>query len=201
MKSYKHLWDEFISDKNIREAIHKASLGNKSKKVKNRLKKIDANKEKYIPKIRDIAENFRNGNHKPIEIYDGIQRKKRTIIVPNPYEQVVHHMVVNTLRPIWQIFRFDYPHKGHGRCIDFMGFRFYRDKVTLRKSIMLKASRKARRIAKKDKVYWYDAAQMVSYCGWFKSCDAYGCFEARIYPYVQIRNLRKKISHHSRKVA
>ena len=87
------------------------------------------------------------------------------------------------------------------RALDFMGFRFFRDKVILRKSIMLKASRKARRIAKKDKVSWYDAAQMVSYCGWFKSCDTYGCFEARIYPYVQKRNLRKKISHHSRKVA
>ena len=348
MKSYKHLWDEFISDQNIREAIHKASLGNKSKKVKAKLKRIDKNPDKYIPIIRDIAEHYRNDYHKPIVIYDGIQRKKRTIIVPNCYEQVVHHMVVNVLKPVfmhsmyqhsygsipkrgshsgkkqlakwlpskyvlkldihkyfdsvsqeiliaklervirdrkflnilkiivtatddgiplgfytsqwfanfyltdldhyisstlgyghymrymddmvilgnnkrklhelkrqieeylrselelelnenWQVFRFDY--KGRGRCIDFMGFEFWRNKIVLRKSIIIKASRKAKKISKKGHVSWYDAAQLLSYCGWFKATDTYECFEKNIVSYVNIKQLKRKVSRHSRKVA
>lgn len=353
LKTYKNLWDDFISEKNIREAIHNASLGKKSKHLKRRLKQMNENPDKYIEKIRFIASHYKNGVHTPVQIYDGIQRKRRTIIVPNPYEQVVHHMAVNVLKPMmmhsmyhhsygsipnrgshagkkqlckwlpskyvlkmdvkkyfdsvsqdilieklekkikderfmevlrtiihatetgiplgfytsqwfanfyltdldhyitselgfghymrymddmvvlgnnkrklhelkniieaylrdelsltlkenWQIFRFDYLHKNgtrHGRGIDFMGFWFFRNKIILRKSIMLKAARKAKRISKKEHVSWYDACQMVSYCGWFKSCNTYGHFEKRIKPYVNIRVLKKKISHHSRKAA
>ena len=33
-------------------------------------------------------------------IYDGITRKVREIIVPSDHEQVIHHMIVNVLKPI-----------------------------------------------------------------------------------------------------
>ena len=36
----------------------------------------------------------------------------------------------------------------HGRALDFMGFKFYRNRTTLRHNIMLRASKKARRIKK-----------------------------------------------------
>jgi hypothetical protein len=82
-----------------------------------------------------------------------------------------------------------------------MGFEFWRNKIVLRKSIIIKASRKAKKISKKGHVSWYDAAQLLSYCGWFKATDTYECFEKNIVTYVNIKQLKRKVSRHSRKVA
>ncbi len=351
MKSYNNLWNKLISDENIKTALHSASLGNKNKKLKKRLKYMDEHSDIYIPMFRHIVENYRNGHHTPVTIYDGISRKKRTIIVPSATEQVVHHMVVNILKPIfmkpmyahsygsipnrgaqggkktiekwlpskyvlkmdirhyfdsvsqdvlvdmlerkikdkkflellktiisvtdngiplgfytsqwfanfylteldhyiadelgyghyirymddmvvfnnnkkdlhrlrrqiqiyikenlklelkgnYQVFRFDYTNRNGkriGRPLDFMGFKFYRDRTILRKSIMLKASRKAKRLAKKDKINHHDAAQMLSYLGWFTPTDTYNYFRKYVTPYVNIRNLKKKVSRYARK--
>lgn len=71
----------------------------------------------------------------------------------------------------YQIFRFDYidkkDGKRKGRPIDFMGFKFYRDKTTLRRSIMLKATRKAKKMSKKKKLTWFDSCQLIIYMGYF----------------------------------
>lgn len=354
MKSYNHLWEEFISEENIKLAIKRAFKG-KKKRRKN-VKEIIDHQEEWIPKIKYYAEHFYNYPHKPIEIYDGISRKKRTIIVPTPMEKIVHHMIINVMRPIfkrgmyehsyasipkrgahkgkkhiekwinhdarnvkyclkmdikkyfqsvdteilkqklrriihderfvslletlinvhdngiplgfftsqwfanfclqdldhyikesigathyirymddmvifvsnkrklhqikediehylrdelglcmkenWQVFRFDYTDrkkKRRGRDLDFMGFRFYRDKTTLRKSIMLKASRKAKKIAKKEKATAYDARQMLSYMGYIDKTDTYGMYEERIKPYVNVQSCKRKVSKFDRK--
>ena len=352
MKTYNNLWDILISDENISKSIHKARLGNKSKKFKKKIQYMEEHKDIYIPYFRDLAEHFQNAEHEPRIIYDGITRKQRTIIVPTAQEQVMHHMIVNTLNPMfmksmyrhtygsipkrgchlgkkrlrkwlpskyvlkldvhhffdsvdqdilieklrkkikdekvinlcttvirvldhgiplgfftsqwfanfyltdldhyiadelgyghmmrymddivvlssnkkelhklvkliekylneslnltlkgnWQIFRFDYCYHGKsgGRCIDFMGYKFYRDRIVLRKTIMMKATRKARRIAKKDTVTWYDSAQMLSYCGYFKHTDTYDCFQKYIKPNVNVKRLKHKVSIHSKKLA
>lgn len=351
MKTYKHLWDELVSDDNIKKAMHNARLGNKSKRLKRKIKRMEDNPEKFIPYFKNYVEHYSNARHIPRTIYDGISRKKRTIIVPTAEEQVVHHMVVNVLSPIflksmyahtygslpkrgcyagmkqlqkwlpskyvlkidvhhffesidqdiliemlnrkikdekflklcstiirvldfgiplgfytsqwfanfyltgldhyiadelgfghmirymddivvlhsnkkelhkllkkiniyleslnlklkgnWQIFRFDYNYRGKygGRCIDFMGYKFYRNRTILRKSIMLKASRKALKIDKKANVTWYDAAQMLSYCGYFKHTDTYECFQKYLKPHINVRRLKHKVSVHSKKLA
>ena len=104
----------------------------------------------------------------------------------------------------WQVFRFDYSYtdrKGHkhtgGRFLDFMGYRFYRNRTTMRKSILYKATRKARRLKQPT---WYSASQMISYVGRFKETDTYGVFQTWIKPYVRIRNLRKIVSRHQRRL-
>lgn len=337
MKTYKHLWDNFISGENILLAMRNASLGNKNKRTKIVLKKMRDNPEKYIPKIRKYALHFKNARHKPVEIYDGIVRKKRTIIVPKPFEQVIHHMVVNTLKPIFMksMYQHSYgsiPGRGgvsaskqarkwlpckyilktdirkyfdtvdqavlirqlerkikderfmallreiisatesgiplgfytsqwfanfyltefdhwvteklgathyirymddmvvfgddkavlHGyreriaeylsdnlmvemkgnwqvfefgkRDLDFMGFRFFPHKTILRRSIMYKASRKAKRLSRKAKITWYDACQMLSYNGWLKSTNSYGFFQTEIKPFVSIKKLKHIVS-------
>ena len=341
MKSYNHLWEKFISDENIELAIKNASRGKRDRaSVKRELENPE-----FRNIIRAYAADYHNAHHKPKVIYDGIQRKKRTIIVPNFREQVVHHMVVNILQPIflhgmyehsygsipkrgghkgkeairkwisrggknckyvlkmdikkyfdsipheiyidnlqkiihderfmavleeitsvipkglplgfytsqwtanwylqgldhyikevlkapyyirymddmvvfcpnkrrlhqmrdsieaylrdnlglvlkdnWQIFRFDY--NGKYRFLDFMGFRFYRDRTTLRKSIMLKASRKARRLYKADKITVHAARQMLSYLGWIIHTDSYGFYLAWIKPIVSFQYLKRKI--------
>lgn len=126
-----------------------------------------------------------------------------------------------TLKDNWQIFRFEYevkPKKGaapmpdatpngkkkkkpktRGRAIDFMGFVFHYNRTTMRKSILGRSRRKANRIAKKDKVTWYDACAMLSYMGWYDHTDTYDYFEEYIKPAVDIRKLKKIVSKHSRK--
>ena len=98
MKSYKHLWEDFISHENIVLAIDNSS---KHKRKRKEVRKVYQNKEKYIKPIqKSLIGGFKNSKHIPKEIYDGIQRKKRTIIVPTYREQIVHHALINILKPI-----------------------------------------------------------------------------------------------------
>lgn len=97
MKTYKNLYDNFLSDENILLAIHNAAQ-NKRKRAS--VQWYLNNPEKGVIKIRRYASHFYNMPHRPVQIYDGITRKKRVIIVPTFKEQVVHHMIVNILKPI-----------------------------------------------------------------------------------------------------
>ena len=346
MKSYNHLWEQFITDSNIELAIHNASLGKRDRNsVKRRLEDPSFNH-----KVKYYATHFRNRHHVPKEIYDGIQRKKRTIIVPTFEEQVVHHMVVNVLKPIfmhgmyehsygsipgrgshkgkkviekwirndpknckyvlkmdirkyfdsisheilirklrliihdeqfmdileeiinaipngiplgfytsqwfanwylqgldhyikeklgakhyirymddmvifdsskkrlhkmrktieeylfyslgltlkdnWQVFRFDF--FGKYRFLDFMGFRFYRNRTTLRKSIMLKMTRKAKHIFKKGEINAYVSRQMLSYLGWIKHTNSYSMYLDHIKPLISFQELKATIGNYDR---
>lgn len=105
------------------------------------------------------------------------------------------------LKDTWQVFRMDYVKDGrhYGRPLDFMGFRFYCDKTTLRKSIMLNACQKARRIYLKHKLTTYEARQMLSYIGWLDATDTYAMYLKRIKPYVVVKRLKRKIGAHDRK--
>jgi retron-type reverse transcriptase len=98
MRTYRNLYAEFISDDNIKLAIQNFSKG---KKRRNKVRKILADLDTYIPKIREYAINFTPFEHKPKEIYDGISRKKRKIVIPTVMESIVHHMIVNVLKPMF----------------------------------------------------------------------------------------------------
>ncbi len=387
MKSYNHLYEQYITKENCKLALWNATKNKSTKRKKNRARKLRRNKIKEIPKILEYAkyDNFHNYYHKPVKIYDGINRKVREIIVPNDHEQVVHHMVVNILKPIllpkfyehsygsipgrgshkakktikkwikrdpsnvkyclkmdikkyfnnvnhdilkqmfrdlihdekflsiifkiidvipgnkgiplgfytsqwianmyltgldhfikevlkvkyyirymddmvifgsnkrtlhrireaiskylnikldlelkenWQVFRFDYidkrlklkseniidakecfdmmnnnkkkdPTKSRhlGRDLDFMGFRFFRDHVILRKSIMLKSTRKAKRIYKKRKPTIYDCRQILSYLGWVKATNVYNMYLKYIKPYINFRRCKRYVSKYDR---
>lgn len=335
------MFEKFISDANIELAIKNASRGKRKRKsVKRRLENPN-----FKAEIKYYATHFINRKHNPKQIYDGIQRKKRTIIVPAFDEQVIHHMLINVLKPIfmrgmyqhsygsipkrgglkgkkaierfikhhsksckyvlktdikkyfdsiphdilieklekiihderimailreiinvipvglplgfytsqwlanwylqgldhyikeelhapfyarymddkvifcsnkrklhkmiesineylkglglklkenWQIFKFDY--NGKYRFLDFMGYRFYRNRTTLRKSIMIKLTRKARKIYRKEKVNAFDAKQMISYLGWLKYTDTYNMYLMWVKPIVNFQELKRKVS-------
>lgn len=105
------------------------------------------------------------------------------------------------LKSNWQVFRFSYIDRDgiqRGRDLDFMGFRFFRNRTILRKSIMLKATRKARKISKKDKATILDARQMLSYLGWIDCTDTYDMYEKWIKPYVNFRQLKQKVSRYDK---
>lgn len=352
MKSYSHLWEQFVSDDNIKLAIANSSLG---KRDRTDVKEIYENPDVFIPAIRAYAENFTNRPHVPKEIYDGISRKRRIILVPWYEEQIIHHMLVNCLKPIflkgmyehsygslpgkgvhsakkrierwtshdtrnvkyylkldirkyfntiphdilkqmlqkrlhderflkvlfevidvtdvgipigfytsqwlanwyltgldhyikeelqavyyvrymddmvvfgpnkrqlhkikesieaylknylgltlkdnWQIERFTYTDRNgneRGRDLDFMGFRFYRNRTVLRKTILIKASRKAMRIGRKAVVTIHDCRQMLSYIGWFGCTNTYKIYQQRIKPFVDMRILRRKVSRYDK---
>lgn len=354
MKTYKHLFEKLVAEDNVHLAIHNASLGKHDRPV---VQEICNNEDIHIPRLQALCENYKNHNHTPKEIYDGISRKKRIILVPAHDEQVVHHMIVNVLKPIfmkslyehsygsipgrgshlakkhiekwikrdpkntkyclqmdvrkyfdsvphdilkaklskiikdkkfldllftiidvqpigiplgfytsqwlanfylteldhyikeqlcatyfvrymddmvifgankrtlhklqklisnyletqlglkmkstWQVFKIEYEDKQgktHGRPLDFMGFKFYRNRTTLRRKIMLRASRKARKIAKKIIITIYDCRQMLAYAGWIAVTNVHSFYVLWIKPYVNLSLLRRQISIYDRRV-
>ena len=107
------------------------------------------------------------------------------------------------LKGDWQVFRFEYVAKDGtvcGRMLDFMGFQFHRDRITMRKSTIQRARAKAFRIKAKEKITWYDAAVMLSYMGWFQHTDTYDYYLKYIKPNVNV-NLRKNIRQVEQKEA
>lgn len=128
--------------------------------------------------------------------------KKELHKIRNEVEQKLHDMGL-LMKYNHQVFRFDYisrkDNRRKGRPLDFMGFKFYRDRTILRKSLMLSATRKARRIAKKKRKTWYDAAGMLSYIGWVDNTNTYQMYEKQIKPFVEVRRLKKIVSSHARK--
>lgn len=343
MKSFNHLYEQLISEENIKLAIRLSSRG---KRKRSCVQKYVNNPDEHIVPIQEMVKTYRNSRHQPVEIYDGISRKKRTIIVPKYREQIVHHMLVNVLKPImqrsmyyhsygslpgkgghrgkkyidkwirtdkantkyclkmdvrkyfdsvphdvvkaqmrklvhdeeflrvlfevidvtetglplgfytsqwlanwylteldyfikqklgakyyvrymddmvildgdktnlhrmkdeieeylskelglelkdnWQVFPID------ARPLDFMGFRFYRNKTTLRKSILMKAFRKARKVGAKDKPTLFEIRQMMSYFGWLNVTDTYDVYYSNIRPFFSFQYGRRRISNHER---
>lgn len=104
----------------------------------------------------------------------------------------------------WQIFRFHYIRRNGkeiGRFLDFMGFKFYRNRTTIRKSILLRATRKARKINKKDVITWYDSVQFISYLGWFKHTNCFSYYNKYIKPNVNLSECKQLVRRHSKKIA
>ena len=355
MKTYKNLWDDFISDDNIKLAIKNAAKGKKKRKdVKRILMFYGYEPNKVIKYFRRYASNYINDMHTPIIIYDGISKKKRTIIVPSFRELVIQHMLVNVLKPmflngvyersygsipnrgahdgkkaiekwikkdiknckyvlkldikkyfesiphdvlieklskelkdkrvlnvllrilpvtenglplgfytsqwlsmwylkdfdhlvkekmyaphyirfaddmvifgsnkryLWhtydciveelkklglslnnrsQLFRFIYRENGEkrGRDLDFMGFRFFRNRTILRRGIYYKMCRKARKIYKKAKTSIYELRQMMSYLGYIKDSDVYMSYLQYIKPFFDFQKAKRRISKYDKR--
>ena len=135
------------------------------------------------------------------------KNKKQLHRICNAIKEFLNKRLHLTLKSDWQVFRFEYidrkTGKTRGRFIDFMGFTFHHNRICLRKSILKKAVRKARKIARKKRqgkpVTWYDAQQMISYLGWFKHTDTYGYFQRTIKQLINVQQLKRKISNHQRR--
>lgn len=352
MKSYHHLYETAISEETRRKAVHKVITGRH--KMRN-LRRYSANEELTVQKAERWISNYQNAHHYTIEIYDGIKRKRRKILVPTFEELTVQHCLVEAMMPMfrrgmyehtyasipdrgshdakklitkwirrdaknckyvlkmdikqffptiphdrlkerlrkkihderfleilfkiidvtdvglplgfytsqwlagwylepldhyikevlkavnfvryqddmvifgankrqlnkmrqeiqkymeeelglemnakWQVFRFDRERKGKriGRDLDFMGFRFWRDRVTLRRSNWYRICRKARRLARKDRTTIYDCRQMMSALGWIKATNVYAAYRRFIRPYVNFQQMKRRISAYDRR--
>lgn len=81
--------------------------------------------------------------------------------------------------------------KEEAEPLDFMGFRFYRNRTTLRRSIMLRITRRVRRVDRKGRAATYqDAAAILSYMGWIYASDTHQMFTIWIKPHLHIQRMK-----------
>ena len=172
----------------------------KGKQVIEKWIRTDAKNCKYVLKM-DIRHFFDTVPH------DKLKAKLRKTIhdenkkVLHRTRQAISDYLENelglSLKDNWQVFRFSYGN-DKGRDLDFMGFRFFRNRTILRKTIMYKATRKARKLSRKERPTIHDARQMLSYLGWIDCTDTYKMYRKWIKPYISFKQLKRKISQHDR---
>lgn len=127
------------------------------------------------------------------------RNKKKLHIIRLCIQDYLKYDLGLQLKPNWQVFLFDWNCKG--RDLDFMGFRFYRAKTTLRKSILKRSLSKANKISKKDKSTIYDARQMLSYKGYFDCTDTHNFKKKYIDNKINFNDLKQIVSSYDKNLA
>lgn len=115
------------------------------------------------------------------------------------YMKREYNMEINRNHQVFPIEWTDKAGKKHGRPLDVCGYLFYRDRTILRKEKMIRATRKAGKMARKEKITFYDCEQLLSRIGDFKHVDVYNVYRNRIKPKVDVKKLKQTISKHARK--
>lgn len=107
------------------------------------------------------------------------------------------------IKPNWQVFQLtdDLCGKITGRPLDFMGFKFYHNRVTLRKSILRSIRRTILRTYKKQKTTIYDSRRIISRLGWLKQASTYKFYKVHLSTYVNPKSHRLYISNYDRRHA
>lgn len=102
------------------------------------------------------------------------------------------------IKPNWQVFQLtdDLCGKITGRPLDFMGFKFYYNRVTLRKSILRSVRRTILRTHKKQKTTIYDSRCIISRLGWLKQASTYKFYKVHLSTYVNPKSHRLYISNY-----
>jgi len=96
------------------------------------------------------------------------------------------------LKNNWQLF------KVKDRPIDFLGFKFYYDRTTLRKKTALRIKRRMSKISKKTFLSYEDACAIISYWGWIKHSDSYNFYDKNIKSKVSIKEARRVVSEYAK---
>ena len=108
-----------------------------------------------------------------------------------------------------QVYRFEYgigkfdedgKELTHGRAVNAVGAVIRHNRVTLRKSILMRTRRKSKRIAKKEKRTWHDGASMFSRLSWIRKTNTYKYYKKHIKPNINTRQLKAKVRKHSREM-
>lgn len=94
----------------------------------------------------------------------------------------------------WQVF------KLKARTLDFVGVKFHSDGiVTLRKTILKRIKRKARKIQKLTQINSRNASGMISYMGWIKISNSVHLYQKEIKERgISIKKLRRIVSYETR---
>lgn len=106
------------------------------------------------------------------------------------------------LKSNYQVIRFIYKTKSGktiGRPIDFMGFLFDRDHVTLRRRVMLRATRTAAKLSKLKVIALNQAQGMLSRLGWFKHTATKYLYVFKIQPLISVSSLKGIVRKYQRR--
>lgn len=97
MKSYKNLWNDFISKENF-ELAYKNAI--KRKKHYKEIKQFNKNKDENLESLRQlvISGNFKTSKYKRKRIYE--PKERDVYKLPFVPDRIVHHAVMNILKPI-----------------------------------------------------------------------------------------------------
>lgn len=98
MKSYRHLFEICISKENRRRAIKNAK---ESKRIRKMIRRRHLSDDALLDESYQWIINYKNAEHVPRVIQDGIRHKERVIIVPTLEELIVQHCVVQALRDMF----------------------------------------------------------------------------------------------------
>ena len=97
------------------------------------------------------------------------------------------------LKDNWKLFKTD------SRPLDFLGFRFYRDHITLRRRNALRIKRRVKKIKKrfdeKGFIRLEDASAMVSYFGWIKNSNSFHYYKKNICKYITLKQCKEVIRY------
>ena len=102
-----------------------------------------------------------------------------------------------------QVYRFEWQDKNgkvRGRAVNALGAVIHHNRVTLRKSILMRMRRKSVRIRRKTTKTWHDGASMLSRLSWIRQTDTFAYYEKHIKPNINTRQLKRRVRNHSRKL-
>jgi len=105
-----------------------------------------------------------------------------------------------TLKNNWQVFKVS-KNKDDGRPIDFLGYKFYRDYVTMRARTFLRTVRRIRKVSKKNWLTAKDSSAVLSYSARIKVVSGQKLYNKYLKPYVNLGACRHAVSVHDKKVA
>lgn len=101
-----------------------------------------------------------------------------------------------TMKGNWAVFPLS------ARPLDFVGYKFYRDHITLRKANFLRLTRQCRRVQKKllagKPVSWRQAASLLSRIGQLRHCDSYSVRVKYVDP-LGIKTLKEVVRYESKR--
>lgn len=89
--------------------------------------------------------------------------------------------------------------KVNSRPIDFVGFRFYKEKVTLRKKIFFRLCRRVRNVKRAGYITVHQARGLLSLLGWLTHINGWRFYREKIYPYAPKWKLKKIVSNYAKK--
>lgn len=136
-------------------------------------------KEKF-PKIKLVRsmDNF-------VMMSDSKEELHRAI---RAIQDKLHEMKLE-MKGDWQVFPLQ------ARPIEFLSYRHYLDKTVLRKALMRRIVKRIRKLPPNAR----NARIIMSYLGIIKHFDSYNFKQKYVYPYVNIKNLRRLISNADKK--
>lgn len=179
--------------------------------------------DKFLRLVGQVLEN--GGDHLPIGYYtsqwfsnfylEGLDHYIKEVLHVKYYVRYVDDMVLidsnkrklhkavaaidNYLHGIglkikdnWQVW------KLNSRPIDFVGYRFYKNKTILRKRIFFRLCRRVRKVSKTGYTTPRQAMSLLSLIGWLSHINGRNFYKKNIYPYAPKNKLKKIVSNYSK---